>query len=266
MPRLATDLWAVVAGRPEIDPGDLARAIEGEAQQAGLDYRTRLLTRDSVKALKEHWGNERRAAWLAASPARRQIEAIWAEDFERPGFPSLRGRLMAKTDPEDIRQCLRRLGINCHRRVRAVIGGSAALILQGYLSRHTEGIDFVDEVPAEVRSQHKLLDEGQQLFGPHIAHFRSHYLPSGWQDRTHLLEPFGQLLASVVDVYDIFLSKLVSIRTKDLGDLQMLVPQLDKKVLSRRLEDTRTSMFAAEDLRKHAEQNWYVLYGEALPT
>jgi hypothetical protein len=224
------------------------------------------LIRDSVEALKGYWGSERVAAWLAGSTSRRPIEAICREDFERPGFPSIRRRLMDKTDPEDIRQCLRRLGSSVHRSVRAVIGGSASLILKGYLSRHTEDIDFVDEVPAEFRSQHKLLDQLEQLYGLHVAHFQSHYLPSGWRNRTHSLEPFGQLLASVVDVYDVFLSKLFSIRDKDLGDLRMLVPQLDKETLTQRFKDTTASMLEAEDLRKRAEQNWYILFGEALPS
>src|SRR5262249_48370415 len=109
MPVLAIDLWSLTRGRPEVDPADLAAAIQEEAGRARLDYRTRLLTRDSVAALRDHWGDEKFANWLSACPSRNRIEAIRQEPFERPGF-SLEGRLMEKTDPEAIRQYLRDLG------------------------------------------------------------------------------------------------------------------------------------------------------------
>jgi hypothetical protein len=69
-----------------------------------------------------------------------------------------------------------------------------------------------------------------------------------------------------VDVYDVFLSKLFSARTKDRDDLRALVPQLDKDPLIRKLKETTGSMLAAESLRQRAEQNWYILYGEPLPS
>jgi hypothetical protein len=67
-------------------------------------------------------------------------------------------------------------------------------------------------------------------------------------------------------VYDVFLSKLFSIRRKDMDDLRLLLPQMDKDILTHRLKDTTASMLASEELRKRAEQNWNILYGEPLPS
>ena len=53
---------------------------------------------------------------------------------------------------------------------------------------------------------------------------------------------------------------------EDRDDLRMLKPQLDKDTLIRKLKDTTGSMLAAESLRQRAEQNWYILYGEPLPS
>src|SRR5262249_15896891 len=106
---LATDLWSLTRGCPEVDPGDLAAAGQEEAGPEGLDYRTGLLIRDSVEALRKYWGEKRFATWLEFCPARKRIEAIRNEYFERPGF-SIEERLVDKTDPEVIRQYLRELG------------------------------------------------------------------------------------------------------------------------------------------------------------
>ena len=174
---------------------------------------------------------------------------------------------MDKTDPEKVQQLLRELGSRIHlrHRLRLAIGGSIALILPGYLERSTTDIDVVNELPAEIRSQHALLEDLRKRYGLELAHFQSHYLPSGWDNRLHYLDAYGDLQVYLVDVYDVFLSKLFSVRTKDLDDLRMLLPQLDKEILTRRLKETTASMLAAEGLRKRAEQNWYILYGESLP-
>ncbi|HYT87082.1 MAG TPA: DUF6036 family nucleotidyltransferase [Gemmataceae bacterium] len=267
MPVQTHGLWGLVYGTPEIDPDTLAGAVESQAAATALDYRTRLLIRDSVQALRHYWGEQRTRDWLAGSPSGERIEAICAESFERPGFPTIRERLMDKTDPEKVQQLLRELGSRIHlrHRLRLAIGGSIALILPGYLERSTTDIDVVNELPAEIRSQHALLEDLRKRYGLELAHFQSHYLPSGWDNRLHYLDAYGDLQVYLVDVYDVFLSKLFSVRTKDLDDLRMLLPQLDKEILTRRLKETTASMLAAEGLRKRAEQNWYILYGESLP-
>ena len=173
---------------------------------------------------------------------------------------------MEKTEPKDILQLFRDLGSELHHTTRLYIGGSVALILSDFLTRKTEDIDVVDEVPQDIRSDHKLLDRLEKIYGLHLAHFQSHYLPQGWQNRVHSLEPFGRLQVFLVDVYDVFLSKLFSKREKDLMDLRVLEPQLDKEILTRRLRETTTAWLAEPKLVQHAQKNWNILYGEALPT
>jgi hypothetical protein len=266
MPQLAKDLWSLVQGRPQVDPHDLAAAVEHQAGEPAPDYRTRLLIRDSVEALVRRWGRDKVAEWLAGSPVRLRIEAICREAFEEPGFPSLAERVMDKTDPDDVRQFLRDLGTRLDRPVRVDVGGSVALILRGYLSRHTEDIDVVDEVPPELRTRHELLRDLEKRYGLKLTHFQSHYLPGGWAERVRFLDSFGQLRVHLVDAADVFLSKLFSGRSKDLDDLRALAPQLDKETLARRVRDTAAPLLAEAALRQRAEQNWYILYGEALPT
>jgi hypothetical protein len=262
----AKNLWSLVLERHQLDPEDLAEAIRDQAGEVELDFRTRLLIRDSVLALQNYWGRQRLLAWLDRCPMRERIEFILREDLGEPGFPSLSRRVMQTTRPEQVREFFRELGMHLHRPVQLYIGGSIALILPGYLSRPTEDVDVVDEVPAELRSQRELLSQLEERFALQLAHFQSHYLPMGWQQRVHSLESFGQLQVYLVDVYDVFLSKLFSIRTKDRDDLRMLKPQLEKETIIRRMKETTASMLAAPPLRQRAADNWYILYGEALPT
>src|SRR5437879_2001514 len=111
------DLWDLVKYRPHIDPDDLADAIQEQIRDESLDYRTRLLIRDSVEALQKYWGSDRFQMWLAHCPARDRIGSICQEQFERPGFPSRERRLMEKTDTEQICQFIRELGVKMRRTV-----------------------------------------------------------------------------------------------------------------------------------------------------
>ena len=260
------DLWALVKYRPQIDPDDLATAIEEQARDETLDYRTRLLIRDGVEALRKHWGEDRFQLWLAHCPTPERIESICQEQFERPGFPSLGRRLMKKTDPEQIRQYLRDLGVKVNRTLRMEVGGSVALIMPGYLSRATDDIDIVDEVPAELRAEQALLQALANRYGLSLTHFQRHYLPMGWERRLHFLDSFNQLQVYLVDAADVFLSKLFSARSKDLDDLRETAPHLEKDVLAGRMMQACSSMLTAPDLRQQAEQNWYIIYGQPLPS
>src|SRR5947208_2587366 len=100
----AKDLWSLALDHSWIDPRELADAVGEQARHEPLDYRTRLLIRDSIDALRTYWGEERLREWLAGQPRARRIADICQETFERPGFPSLRDRLVDKTDPETVRQ------------------------------------------------------------------------------------------------------------------------------------------------------------------
>ncbi len=262
----ARDLWSLVLNRQYVDPLELADAVGEQAGERDLDFRTRLLVRDSVAALSKYWGPTRFNDWLERCPVRKRIEEIRCEDLGRPGFPFLSEQLVEPTRPDTIRQFFRELGKEIQRPARIYLGGSGALILAQYLSRQTQDLDVVDELPEEIRKRHQALDNLMKRYRLQIAHFQSHYLPRCWENRVHSLEPFGSLQVFLVDVYDIFLSKLFSHRTKDRDDLRALAPQLDKEILTRRLRDTTAAWQAAPDLLQHAQDNWQILYGEALPT
>jgi len=262
----AKDLWSL-AHRQWVDAEELRAAVEDQVVRRDLDYRSRLLIRDSVKALQHYWGNERVESWLKGSPIGDEIVSIcrgpWDDDR---GFPFLMEQVMEPTRPETIQEFLQGVSTLVHRPTRIAVGGSIALILPGYLTRETQDLDVVDEVPQEIRSQHQKLAELEQRYRLQIAHFQQHYLPMRWQDRLHYLATFGDLTVYLVDAYDVFLSKLFSIRTKDGDDLRALKPHLDKATLARLLLDTCGSMLVAESLRERAVKNWYILYGEPLPT
>ena len=145
------------------------------------------------------------------------------------------------------------------------MGGSTALILQSGLSRHTEDIDAVDEIPANIREEHELLGRLAQRYGLRLAHFQSHYLPSGWLGRVHSLGRFGSLNVFLVDAYDVLASKLLSAREKDLDDLRAMAPKIEKDVLADRVRQGAGASLAEPRLAENAKRNWYVLYGEPLP-
>ena len=172
---------------------------------------------------------------------------------------------MEKTEPETIRQYLTQLGYELRSTVKIAVGGGCALILPGYVSRITEGIDVVGDVPEDIRAKHQLLDDLEKLHGLHMVHVQPHYFPKGWQDRVHSFGVYNHLQVALVDVYDVFLSKLFSARLKDFADLKVLLPQLDKDVLVRRFLTTCQDFLAAERMQELATKNWYILFGEELP-
>jgi len=265
MPAGTLDLWSLVRGRPQIDPNDLADAVVQQAAEEPLDYRTRLLIRDSIEALRGYWGNQRVEGWLLHCPRSPTIDAICREDFEKVGFPSISKRLMEKTDPKTVEQYFRELSGKVRKPLVISVGGAISLIVPGLLIRHTDDIDIVDEVPKEFRDQHALMDDLQKRYGLLLTHFHQHYLPSGWSTRLKYHDSYGDLKVYFVDPIDVLLSKLTSIRTKDLDDLRVLVPQFDKATIVRRLKDSMQSALASDELRERANNNWYILFGEVQP-
>jgi hypothetical protein len=260
------DLWSLTQGRPQIDPEALACAVEREVAHDNLDYRTRLLIRDSLDALAHFWGRERLDAWLTRSSRRATLEQIWQSEFERPGFPTLHQRLMDTTKPGTIHQFLRELGAHVAQSTRLQIGGSGALILAGSLSRRTDDLDVVDEVPPEIRAQHDLLNDLAARYGLRLAHFQSHYLPDGWASRLKPMGQFGRLEVFVIDPCDIFVGKLFSARTKDRDDLRVLATQFDKGQVADRVRSSATALLREPELAQNARRNWYIVFGEELPS
>jgi len=52
---------------------------------------------------------------------------------------------------------------------------------------------------------------------------------------------------------------------KDMDDLRVLLPQIDKEVLVHKFKATAEPFLAAPGLKEIATDNWRVLYGEPLP-
>jgi hypothetical protein len=260
------DLWSLTSHNPHVDAADLAAAVEKQVVDRDLDYRSRLLIRDSVAALRGFWGEDKVSAWLTRIVVGLEIEFIcrgpWDDDR---GFSSLMRRVVDVTKAETIVQFLRELSRNVHQPTRLEIGGSAALILRDLLSRKSDDVVVVDEVPSEIRMQYKLLDDLTHRYGLSITHFQQHYLPSRWATRLRYFNTYGSLTVYLVDAYDVILSKLFSHRTKDLDDIRIVVGILNKDVFVQRLKDTAQALLTASDLRPNAERNWYILFGEALP-
>jgi hypothetical protein len=255
-----------LSGLP-IDASAFAAAIEQEASQPpeNLDFRTRLLIRDGLSALRNHWGVKRADQWLRNVACADHLNEICGADLGQPGFPSLTHRIMETTKPETVLQFLRELGANCPQPTRIEVGGAIAGILAGVLSRHTEDIDVVDEIPVVLRSQHDMLRQLAERHGLGLTHFQSHYLPSGWQNRLHPFDQFANLEVVLVDPIDLFIGKLFSPRIKDRDDLRAMARQLDKTVIETRLRDSAAALMAEPTLAKFAADNWYIIYGTALP-
>lgn len=260
------DLWSLVLDFPQVDPHDLAEAVCQQAGERDLDYRTRLLIRDSVDALKFYWGEARTARWLADAPTAQAIQAICNNQYEEIGFPTLRRRLMDKTRAERVRQFFEEAGRSLRHPVRIYVGGSIALIMPGYVNRRTDDVDVVGEVPKELRENYALMDALKDRYALYFGHVQPHYFAKGWQDRAHWLDTFEELQVYLLDVYDVFLSKLFSMRDKDRDDLRVLIPQIDKDVLVRKFRELAGDFLAAERLKDIATSNWKILFGEALPS
>ena len=259
-----TKLWQLALERPEIDAGEWAEALEDQVQEPELDYRSRLLVRRGVEALERVWGEAAYGQWLERSPGRDRFADILAESFGEIGFPSLTRRVVMATKPETVEQYLRELGSLVSEPTRLVVGGAIALILQGYLTRRTEDIDVPDEVGTAIRSRREPLERLAERYGLRIAHFQSHYLPAGWQNRLLWQGDFGRLNVYVVDPYDLFVGKLCSRRDKDRDDVRVLARRLEKRKIIERLGGA-DNLLGDAALKQAAEENWYIVYGESLP-
>jgi hypothetical protein len=80
---------------------------------------------------------------------------------------------------------------------------------------------------------------------------------------TDLLRPAGEDAVHVT--LTIFLSKLFSAREKDLDDLRVLAPALERSGVEARLSNNCTALRAEASLRANADGNWYIVFGDRLP-
>jgi hypothetical protein len=266
------ELWSVARGSVHVDADALSRAVEraSATRDEPLDYRTRLLIRDSLRALRAHWGDSQFAAWLSRSPQHDDIHRVCDNPATRDarvdeGFPTLERRLVTPIEPDVVLTLLRELADHVARPTELMIGRSIALTLSGHLSRTTDDMDIVDELPAAVREQPALLENLAQRYGLRLAHFQSHYLPEGWQKRVRSVGAFGKLQVFAVDPYDVIVGKLFSAREKDRDDLRAVTPKLERAVLEDRLRRTTVDLRSEPRLLDAANRNWFILFGQDLP-
>src|SRR5947209_5184355 len=93
------DLWSLVTGNPSIDPQALLVAIDQAATTPDHDFRTKLLIRDALAALRQYWGSDVLDARLSTA-ARSLRDCIDAADLGAAGFPSLERRMAEATRAE----------------------------------------------------------------------------------------------------------------------------------------------------------------------
>lgn len=150
--------WSIISsGGQAVDAEGLFAAIRHPAVLGTDDPRTQLLVRDAVKGLYEFWGAEAFAGRLRQLPQREAIQSFLTRPTDEIGFPSLRKRIVNVTDPVALEKLCRDLGARLREPATIVIGGSVASMVAALLSRHTEDIDVVDELPPAIRSEHALL-------------------------------------------------------------------------------------------------------------
>jgi len=262
-------LWGLIMA-PTIDPATLTRGIESALMRENLDWRTMQLIKEGWDALEQAAGSAMLDRYLLNGTAHEIRETILARTSGVENchgeikFPSLKERLMTHLSPVFLGQFLRELGTRITRPTTITMGGAASLVLQGLISRATEDIDLVDEVPVEIREEHQMLEELSSRYGLRIAHFQSHYLPERWQTRTADFGTFGKIHLRLVDPHDIIAGKVYSPRPKDLDDFRLLAPSLDNQRLRELVIRGLSSLWSSNETRQRAIQNWYVVYGENL--
>lgn len=255
------DLWELISTRQEFDPEEVARAIETQVAEPDPDPRTCMLIHDAAAGLLDYWGEPRYQEWLTRAELQERIQPFITAEYEKVGFPSLAKRIQRVTRKETILRFLRALGGELREPATLIIGGSSSLILNGLLSRNTEDVHAVDEVPEPLRALGPALQNLENALGLQLAHFQSHYLPQGWMDRTRSLGQFGRLEVHLVDPLDVTAGKLLSRRSKDLGDLNALSNHFSAAELRARVESS-PSHLGDPKLCRNLDRNWFVLYGE----
>jgi Nucleotidyltransferase of unknown function (DUF6036) len=259
------DLWELIWGQPYIDAARLARAIELDLMDVAIpDFRSRLLVRDAVTAMRSFWGAKRFDLWLGASSAGESIRRILSEDLGETGFPFIRRRLVASIGSVEIKQIFDLLGRKIHDRVEVNIAGSIPTLIKGMTARPTADIDFVNEVPPEIRKQRGVIKKIEDEYGLKLTPVLSLYLPTNWEQRRHYLGDYGGLRVYLVDEYDIFVSKLSSAREKHKQDIRVLARVLDKQTAQRRLLKDGKVFLDEPLIRRRIEENWRFIYQEAL--
>jgi hypothetical protein len=259
------DPWELVWGQPYIDSQTLATAIQEDLQRnPNPDFRTKLLVRDAARAIKSFWGPKKFGRWLEESPAGEAIGALLMENLGKVGFHFIRRRLVANVTRDQIEQILELLGQRIYERLEINIAGSIPTLLEGLTFRPTDHIDFVNEVPQEIRRQKAAVDQIKNEFSLRLGHVHSRYFPANWMSRRQYLGDFGGIRAYLVDPSDIFVSKLSSKQEKHKDDLRVMAPKLDRDSVKQRLMTDGKAFLDDPIQRPTIEENWRFIFREPL--
>lgn len=240
----------MVCSHDDLDPRRLAAALHDQCREGLDDPRTLQLAYECRQALQ---------SWNVLLPAVPQAP-------EPPGkFTGLQRRIGLVTTAENVLGFLRELSLKLTTNTKIVIGGSSALILDRLLQRVTQDVDLVDEIPQALRDLRSEMSRAETIYGLHLAHFQSHYLPHGWESRLVSMPPLRKLEVWRVASLDVYVGKLFSRREKDGRDLVALQTAFPQELVKEHLLATCDRLLVDPELRSQLEDNWYVLYGVDFP-
>lgn len=261
--RTDPDAWSLVLAPGQVDARTLLTALQRLVVAADYDYRSRLLTHEALVTLAGRWGAAGLDRRLAGCENAGLLREAWRASFDETGFPYLKDQIVDATTPDTVLGLFRELGSRLRRPATITVGGSSALILADLLTRLTQDVDVVNELPDAVRSDPALVDELGRRYRLRLAHFASHYLPDRWEGRTHSVGVFDRLDVRAVDSLDVLAGKLFSRRTKDLDDIRAAWPRVDPAALRSRVAANTTGLRNDAALAEVAARNWYILTGDA---
>jgi hypothetical protein len=112
-----------------------------------------------------------------------------------------------------------------------LIGGSACM-LGDYTTRATLDIDFVDlGYPAQYGKAFSLLRDYDML------EYQSTLLSPSYKERAVKLEEFKYINVYILSKEDVAISKIIRLASKDIEDLNQIIPNCNKDVLNKIIEE-----------------------------
>lgn len=112
-----------------------------------------------------------------------------------------------------------------------IIGGSACL-LGKYTTRMTVDIDFINlDYPAKYGQAFALLRDYDML------DYQSTILSPNYKKRAIKLEEFEYLNVYIISKEDVAISKIIRMAEKDIDDLNQIIPNCDKNLLNKIIDE-----------------------------
>lgn len=112
-----------------------------------------------------------------------------------------------------------------------IIGGSAC-ILGEYTTRATLDVDFVDlGYPAKYGKVFTLLRDYDML------EFQSTILSPNYKKRALKLDEFKYINVYILSKEDIVISKIIRLESKDIEDLDEIIPKCNKEILNKIIDE-----------------------------